>query len=721
VPNEDGSISLKNINLNDFSTIEILACSLRTSSHCLIPLENKERNFKDLRQKTSEDKNKKFFSIFRNTSNLLKGQKIKINDLTSTELQIVDTLEKIFKLQKELRKCDFLSENENGIDLDKWCFITRWKSLSFEEKQKKYDEFAGHELNLFIFFKDPTFFATAVEPFIKNKLEKSLIDYFLLNDATQIVSFLLPQSIPSLRILELILLIIFLKRSGDILSAEVLVNYIESQCKLSLPSSLNIQKYFDTILGIAPQEFQFGDEGFGEGEGGGGGGGGGEELLDMGFYNNSVPMSMCFASAPPPPPAMRLLDCAPKVNLERKKMGISKAMIRMEEKECFQADLLLENEEMNLLEEQRSKYRVEFKNADKTKEYCERTFYNTPAFSNEKELVKNNQFWGELARAILESKDGNELNFLSSKFIFCNNNFVSLLAALTFLDIPFEPSNHKYTTIEGKGMEIEASGNLIIFHKEIKEAKSELKNNIMIAQRFYDYNDRFYTAEDGKKTEKDVNEYIVDRIYGCQIIVTNATISQQEFQILYEIPEGALPVIINDYTKSQAFTLDSFTTRTLDYYFYFPFPGKFSGYPANLSKDGLVYAIAKDSHFDVHLERTQKKLETMDQVLSQGSKEDILEFVEKKNLFNREIFSFENIYYLLKDADFYLKIVGILKKRKIFDKTVWSFSIYHKDVDTFKEFANHYENIEVLKRKFKYLKNDIVSIKNVKIMVLSFD
>ena len=676
-----------------------MACSLRTSSHSLIPLETKLLNFKDLRQKNSEDRNKKFFSIFRNTSNLFKGQKFIIEDLISTELQFVDTLEKAFKLQKELRKCDNLPENENGIDLEKWNFIVRWKGLSFEEKQKKYDEFAGHELNLFIYFKDLPFFISAVQPFIKNKLEKSLIDYFLLNDSHQLSLFLQPQSIPSLNILELLLLIIFLKKSEDPFSAAVLTNYIENQAKLNPPSNLLYQKYFDTVLrskSAAPHEFNKGGVPFG-------------------------------ASPPPLPgsPAMfatracsaMIAPVALNMAIPTKKRLLKKAVMKLEEseEECC-SDSLDDNGGIAFIEEQRTKYKVEFKNADKTKEYCERTYYNTSSYSNEKDLIKINQFWGELARAILDSKDEDGLKILSSKFIFCTHNFVSLLAALTFIDLPFEPSDHKYITIEGKGMEIEASGNLIIFHKEIKEAKSELKNNIMIAQRFYDYNDRFYTAEDGKKSEKDVDEYIVDRIYGCQIIVTNATISQQEFQILYEIPEGALPVVINDYTKSQPFTLDSFTTRTLDYYFYFPFPGKFSAYPANLSKDGLVYAIAKDSHFEVHLERTQKKLETMDQVLSHGSKEDILEFVEKRNLFNREIFAFNNIYYLLKDLDFYQKIVAILKKRKIFDKTLWSFSIYHKDVDTFKEFVNHFENIELLKRKFKYLKNDIVSIKNVKIL-----
>jgi hypothetical protein len=39
----------------------------------------------------------------------------------------------------------------------------------------------------------------------------------------------------------------------------------------------------------------------------------------------------------------------------------------------------------------------------------------------------------------------------------------------------------------------------------------------------------------------------------------------------------------------------------------------------------------------------------MDEILSKGSKADILNFVATKNIQNPKIFSFNDIYYLLKD------------------------------------------------------------------------
>jgi len=53
--------------------------------------------------------------------------------------------------------------------------------------------------------------------------------------------------------------------------------------------------------------------------------------------------------------------------------------------------------------------------------------------------------------------------------------------------------------------------------KEIKETESDLKVEILIAQRFFDPNYRYVHSEEepGTKYEKDITEYIINRKYGC--------------------------------------------------------------------------------------------------------------------------------------------------------------------------------------------------------------
>jgi hypothetical protein len=137
----------------------------------------------------------------------------------------------------------------------------------------------------------------------------------------------------------------------------------------------------------------------------------------------------------------------------------------------------------------------------------------------------------------------------------------------------------------------------LVFTKEIKEGSADIKVDILAAQRFFDPSNRYdYSEEDPSiRIEKDIVEYVVNKIYGCQVIVTNCSITRQDFQVLVEIPEGSIPVNTPEYTKSHTITLDPYTTRTFEYYFYFPLPGEFTVYPANVGRSGTIVAVAKET------------------------------------------------------------------------------------------------------------------------------
>jgi len=389
-----------------------------------------------------------------------------------------------------------------------------------------------------------------------------------------------------------------------------------------------------------------------------------------------------------------------------------------EEKERSECEMEEEDQSYEAeFKEKRAHFIEEFKNVEPTKEYAERSYYNIiPDKEITVNLIANNSFWVDLAKHLIEK--GLEVPFLSTKFIYSINSHASMITTLAFLGLIFDGSSHNYHNIQSRGLEIEVVSNCMIFHKEIKEAQTNLKPDLIIAQRFYDTSDRYRVSEDepNVKYEKEVEEFIIDKIYGCEIIITNLSITRQEFQVLYEIPEGAIPVKFNDYTKYSTLQINTFTTQTLEYFFYFPNKGKFKGSPANISKNGAVIAIAKENDFEVLNERTSKKLETMQQILSQGSKEDILHFVANKNILNPENFKFIDIYHLLKDEQFYLKLLEILRKRRIYDHLVWSFSIYHGDLKGLREFFHSREIQSFLQSDVKYFSNDLVKIKNIRLL-----
>lgn len=84
-----------------------------------------------------------------------------------------------------------------------------------------------------------------------------------------------------------------------------------------------------------------------------------------------------------------------------------------------------------------------------------------------------------------------------------------------------------------------------------------------------------------------------------------------------------------------------------------------------------------------------KNLEAIDDILAKGSKDDILNFLSTKNIFNRNIFRAEEIRYLLKDKDFYLKVIAIYRKRRFNDYESLKYAIYHSDKESMKELFLH--------------------------------
>jgi hypothetical protein len=67
----------------------------------------------------------KSFAETRRTTNCLKTDKFVIEDITSTDMQIVDSLEKVWLVQKELRR--FGSEEQEFVEN-----MLKWPSLSSE-------------------------------------------------------------------------------------------------------------------------------------------------------------------------------------------------------------------------------------------------------------------------------------------------------------------------------------------------------------------------------------------------------------------------------------------------------------------------------------------------------------------------------------------------------------------------------------------------------------
>ena len=87
-------------------------------------------------------------------------------------------------------------------------FLLKFNELNEEEKKKKISSYFSHELNIFLFFRFPEYFRELVRPILKYKIEKTFIDYFLLNEENLMIEYSHSHKLSTLNAFEKCLLIL---------------------------------------------------------------------------------------------------------------------------------------------------------------------------------------------------------------------------------------------------------------------------------------------------------------------------------------------------------------------------------------------------------------------------------------------------------------------------------------------------------------------------------
>jgi len=73
------------------------------------------------------------------------------------------------------------------------------------------------------------------------------------------------------------------------------------------------------------------------------------------------------------------------------------------------------------------------------------------------------------------------------------------------IDLPFVDASHGFRTSGGRGVEIKAASNIIMFLKEIRETDAAINKDLMVVHRYF---------EQGKR-EKEVEEFLINEKYVC--------------------------------------------------------------------------------------------------------------------------------------------------------------------------------------------------------------
>src|SRR5207248_1645031 len=189
--------------------------------------------------------------------------------------------------------------------------------------------------------------------------------------------------------------------------------------------------------------------------------------------------------------------------------------------------------------------------------------------------------------------------------------------------------------------------------------------------------DRF-REEGNEKFDKYVTaELLAGVVYGANIVVTNPSSAPQKLTVLLQIPRGALSVSGSKATDSQRLRIEPYTTKTLEYFFYFPAPAAQPQphYPVHVARDEQVVGSAKPFVFNVVKQLSEVDKVSWDYLSQYGSDADVFTFLEQNNVARLNL---ERIAWRArKSVDFFRKLITVLEKRHVFSEPIYRYAVQH--------------------------------------------
>ncbi|CAK83775.1 unnamed protein product (macronuclear) [Paramecium tetraurelia] len=739
-----------------YSTIVMLVYTDNNYVIKVLPLQNKEIQIKDLCHESLLEKNK-FYSTFRSTKEIIPQTPFQIQDISSTEIFIIDSLNLLFKIQKELVRINKQKIQEK--DLKMLSELLKWDKETSQFQQKFYNQYQCDELNLFLFMKDARFFETVILNHIKNKIEKSFIDSFLLQDHLALSKYEQVQLFQQLNALEQALLVIYNQEIAEKKEeAQIMAKYLQQNFK-TIVNKQDDDKYkllFDTILGVE------------------------KELINQKNKSQEIEKQN----------SKEIKNHDQQIELvgRKKKKRVSRRCEDVEDDEDDEDDEMSNSRSMSKSRSMsRSKSRSisrsisrsrssrsssssssssssipqfkkkrqmvqarggartrqtarkstagcaskgfgarnynsmreslvqTFQQVEATKEYCEKHYSVGINQQQYRKLVRSSEFFIDLANHSIQKGYFTE-NFISSSFMYCTSNFTEIISVLALISLPFESPKHTQQQSGNKGIELLYPSSALILIKEIQEAQVQPNSRIIINQSFFDPQNEEIEDQKDNEDEEDLRYFSIKKVYGCKVVVSNCTAVSQTFQLLMEIPNGSIPVDTTFSTKTLTYTVAPYQSFIQKYFFYFPKTGNFTIYPANISKLGKVIQIAKEKIFEVYDERAKVNLENINELLTTDNNQDILNYIENKNIFNEKWFNPKLLYHKFSDETFYNQVMQIYRKRKFYDYHSFAYALLHNNVQCLKELFMTQKAQKALKQYFNHFACSLFEINSIRIL-----
>jgi len=700
-PDENGLVTVKRANLGAHQQIHVLAVDTESSVYRELALPEQKMPFLDLRLMKEALPADKHFTERKQITPLQAGGQLVINDIGASRVETFDSLESVYRLYSALT---------NNPTLAEFNFILAWPGLNDEQKREKWSRYACHELAFFLYHKDRPFFDTVILPYLKNKKDKTFMDHYLLGNDQQLKTFTDPWAYRRLNAAERVLLA---QRLAD--ESARTARHVEDVFNLTPPNVERFNFLYNTALlsggldrgprfGLRIQDGQSARElrtnleyAAADADGERSYGYDADEdspMLDASQAPAPMIAENAKSAAATPRAATAQADKAdraattlPGTTLRRTERQPNDLIARVPNFAGAELEL---GERVEAMRQRREATRQFYRKLEATEELVENNYYRLPIGHQNESLIPVNGFWLDYAKYTDSNarRLGRATNFLSPNFIHAANTFSEMMLALAVLDLPFAAEKHDMAIDDAK-LTLKAASPMIVFHKETKPAADGQRGAILVGQNYFRQDDR-HRDEGNERFDKYVtDEFLIGVVYGCQVVVTNPTSTPRKLDVLVQIPQGALPVDNTLATKSIHVQLAPYATQTLEYFFYWPKTGQFTGLPVQVSKDEQLVGFAEPMTFKVVRELTQIDRTSWEYVSQHGSGDDVLAFLKDNNVERLNLYL---IAWRMADAKFFGQTLALLRDRHMYENTLWSYGIKHNDVPAVREFLLHQDH-----------------------------
>jgi hypothetical protein len=575
------------------------------------------------------------------------GGTVSLGDGLDSKVETFDSLAAVHSLMMAIRHDESLAKFE---------FVLRWPQLTPAQRQELYSQFACHELHFFLYHKDRTFFDEVCKPFLQCKLDRTFLDHWLLG--SDLTGFTEPWAFAQLHLVERILLAQRLGDAERLAIARGLREALELRpvdpqvMERLLELSVAERFYFKRSVENAPAQM---------------------EPAKADDHDESVAA-----------PKRRQLERGAEKEAKAKKDAADAKEVADEPGADTGArhSGFVAHDQLRADIQSRGAVAQLYRAVESTKLLVEHNYWHRRIDQTTPDIVAPNQFWVDYATAAAG------LPFVSAAIVQTGGSFLETMMALSVLDLPFEAGKHE-VTVDGDKRTLRAATPLLLVRKETtKTEKAQDLPPLLLGENFFRLDDR-YRHENGERRDAFVtDEFLVDVAYGCQVVITNPTSSKRTTEVLLQVPAGAIPVQKGFWTKGIAVVLEPYATQSIEYAFYFPAAGSFAHYPAHAAEKGRLAANAEPRLLNVVVSPTRVDTTSWEHVSQQGTPAEVMAFLDTHNVQRLDL---AKVAWRMKDRAFFTAMLGKLRARHVYDDTLWSYSILHRDADAAREYLRHAE------------------------------